>query len=384
MHLRLHANDLYLNHWRLSKSNVLLPELQMSGLLRVTDDVFELDSTSTLSLDGAGFKLAAQFKRGADTLISFSVHMPEIPSDTFFSALPDGMFNTLKGISCSGTLAYDLQFSMHTSQPDSLIFESSLKRKDFHIIHYGNENLGRINGPFIYDAYQGSQLVRKIEIGNDNPDYTPLDRISHYLPLCIMQSEDPGFMDHRGFIPEAMRESIAQDYREKRFARGGSTISMQLVKNVFLRRNKTISRKLEEALIVYLIENLQLVSKQRMMEVYLNVIEWGPGIYGVGEASEFYFHKRPAQLTLPECVFLAAIIPNPRSFRYQFDKNGHIKPYITDFYKLITGRLVSRGLVSEQDTTGLNPGIKLTGPAVRLVLPGDSLPFQEEDSTDME
>jgi hypothetical protein len=335
MHVHLHANGLYVNYWRLSKGNVLVPETQLNSLFRITDDAFELDSTSALSLGGARFKLSAQFQRSTDTLIAFSVHMPEIPCDTFFSALPDGMFNTLKGISCSGSLTYDLRFSMHTSVPDSLIFESSLKRKDFHIIHYGSENLARINGPFIYDAYQGNQVVRKIEIGSDNPDYTPLDRISHYLPLCIMQSEDPGFMEHRGFIPEAMRESIAQDYREKRFARGGSTISMQLVKNVFLRRDKTISRKLEEALIVYLIENLQLVSKERMMEVYLNVIEWGPGIYGVAEASDFYFHKSPAQLTLPECVFLAAIIPNPRSFRYQFDKTGHVKAYITDFYKLI-------------------------------------------------
>jgi membrane carboxypeptidase/penicillin-binding protein len=294
------------------------------------------------------------------------------------------MCGALKGISCSGTLAYDMDFSLHSSQPDSLLFSSSLKRKDFHIIHFGNDNLARINGPFIYDAYQGTHFMRKIEIGNDNPAYTPLERISHYLPLCIMTSEDPGFMEHRGFIPEAMRESLAQDYKEKRFARGGSTISMQLVKNVFLKREKTISRKVEEALIVYLIENLQLVSKQRMMEVYLNVIEWGPNIYGVGEAAQFYFHKSALQLTLPECVFLAAIIPRPRSFAYQFDKSGQVKPYIKDFYKLITGRLVNRGLINESDTAGVNPSVKLTGPAARLVLPGDSVLMPEEDSIDME
>jgi membrane peptidoglycan carboxypeptidase len=115
-------------------------------------------------------------------------------------------------------------------------------------------------------------------------------------------------MHHRGFLQESFRESIVKNYREHRFARGGSTISMQLVKNVFLSRDKTVSRKAEEALIVYLIENLGLVPKERMLEVYLNVIEWGPNVYGIGEASHFYFNKRPSQLTLQESLFLASVI----------------------------------------------------------------------------
>ena len=78
---------------------------------------------------------------------------------------------------------------------------------------------------------------------------------------------------------------------------------MQLVKNVFLSRKKTIARKAEEALIVWLIENNNLTSKERMFEVYLNIIELGPGIYGVGEASRFYFNKKPAELTLSESIF---------------------------------------------------------------------------------
>jgi membrane peptidoglycan carboxypeptidase len=91
--------------------------------------------------------------------------------------------------------------------------------------------------------------------------------MSPYLPQAVLQAEDPFFMHHRGFLQESFRESIAKNYKEHRFARGGSTISMQLVKNVYLSRDKTISRKAEEALIVYLIENLGLVPKERMLEV---------------------------------------------------------------------------------------------------------------------
>ena len=96
-----------------------------------------------------------------------------------------------------------------------------------------------------------------------------------------MQSEDGAFFYHKGFLPDAIREALIYDLQVKRFARGGSTITMQLVKNVFLNRNKNFARKLEEALIVWLIETERLTSKERMYEVYLNIAEWGPLIYGI-------------------------------------------------------------------------------------------------------
>ena len=166
-------------------------------------------------------------------------------------------------------------------------------------------------------------------------------------------------MQHRGFLADAFRESIAKNYKEHRFARGGSTISMQLVKNVFLSRDKTVSRKAEEALIVYLIENLGLVPKERMLEVYLNVIEWGPNVYGIGEAARFYFSKKPSELTLQESLFLASIIPRPKSFRYEFDNAGQLRPSMGDYFKILTTRMVWRGVLDPNDTIGLEPKVTL-------------------------
>ena len=175
--------------------------------------------------------------------------------------------------------------------------------------------------------------------------FRPFNAVSRYLPLAIMQSEDAGFFYHNGFIPSAIRESLIQDIKERRFARGGSTLSMQLVKNVFLSRNKTIARKLEEMLIVWLIESDHLTSKERMFEVYLNIAEWGPMIYGAAEASRYYFAKEPSQLNLAECIFMASIIPKPKQVRYCFD-GLRLKPYYEDFYRIILDRLVDRGLIS--------------------------------------
>jgi membrane peptidoglycan carboxypeptidase len=188
-----------------------------------------------------------------------------------------------------------------------------------------------------------------------------------------MTSEDGNFYWHNGFNENAFRKSIAENYKKGRFARGGSTISMQLVKNVFLTRNKTIARKIEEALIVWLIESNRIASKERMYEVYLNIIEWGPGIYGAGEASAYYFNKKAADLTLAESIYLAMIVPRPKWFKYNFDETGKLKPHVADFYRIIANHLVRKEIITEEQKLALLPDINLAGPAKELILIKDSL-----------
>lgn len=380
-HITIHAaaQDFHLHHWRLANEDVVLPDASFSGMLRVSDDAVELDSASTVRLAHAQCGLFARYELKPDTAFALHVRMAETAADSFFQSLPGGMFGTLHGISCKGSLKYDLDFLIHTNNPDSLLFNSALTKKDLQIVHYGAENYARINGDFIYDAYDKDRLVRRITIGPENPFFTRLDQMSPYLPQAVLQAEDPFFMHHRGFLQESFRESIVKNYKEHRFARGGSTISMQLVKNVFLSRDKTVSRKAEEALIVYLIENLGLVPKERMLEVYLNAIEWGPNVYGIGEAAHFYFNKKPAQLTLQESLFLASIIPRPKSFAWQFDKQGQLRFSLSNYFKILTERMVIRNVLAPADTVGLRAEVSLTGPARRLVMPADSLPQDQPE-----
>ncbi len=116
-------------------------------------------------------------------------------------------------------------------------------------------------------------------------------------------------------------------------------------------------------LIVWLIESNHLTSKERMFEVYLNIAEWGPMIYGAAEASRYYFAKEPSQLNLAECIFMASIIPKPKQVRYCFD-GLRLKPYYEDFYRIILDRLVDRGLISSEEAVGVTPeSVEITGPA---------------------
>jgi hypothetical protein len=166
-----------------------------------------------------------------------------------------------------------------------------------------------------------------------------------------MTAEDPSFYTNHGFVEEAIRKSLATDFKDKKFKRGGSTISMQLVKNAFLSREKTLARKIEEILIVWMIENNRIMTKDRMLEVYFNIIEWGRNVYGIGEASRYYFGRTPSGLTLGESIYLASIVPNPKAGLYAFLPDGSLRPGLAGYFNLI-GKLMAIKGHTEQDSSG--------------------------------
>ncbi|HYL99011.1 MAG TPA: monofunctional biosynthetic peptidoglycan transglycosylase [Blastocatellia bacterium] len=140
--------------------------------------------------------------------------------------------------------------------------------------------------------------------------WVPYNRISPSLIRAVLAGEDSRFFDHSGFDWEEMEKAAKKDWEEKGFKRGASTISQQLAKNLFLSTSKNPLRKLHEALITWELERV--LGKRRILELYLNVIEWGDGIYGAESASRYYFGCSAASLGPDQAAFLAAIIPNPR------------------------------------------------------------------------
>ena len=355
----------------------------LDATLRVSLDAayLEVDTNSTFRIDAikgrAGFRFPLHHSLKQYSLI---IHTDEIPASAFFASLPEGAFDDTRGIKADGTLSYHLRFALDGEYPDDVVFESGLNKTNFRIRGWGATDLGLMSDSFMYTVYEQDKAVRRFRVGPQNPEFTPFERVPANLVNAILVSEDPSFFRHRGFIPEAFRESIAENYKSKSFKRGGSTISMQLVKNVFLSRKKTVFRKVEEALIVWLIEGQGLTSKERMMEVYLNIIEWGPDVYGVREAARFYFSREPEDLTLSECIYLANIIPRPKKFRYAFDQEGNLRPYMDELHRFILKRMVARELLPPADTLNYRIDLRLQGPARNLVVPLDSA---DEDSIEI-
>jgi monofunctional biosynthetic peptidoglycan transglycosylase len=149
-------------------------------------------------------------------------------------------------------------------------------------------------------------------VGPRNPRWTPFGAVPPALKKAVVAAEDGNFYAHEGVDYEAIREAIKADLQKGKFVRGGSTITQQLAKNLFLTREKTIVRKVKELILARRLDDA--LSKSRILELYLNVVEMGPMVYGVGHASNYYFGKPVSALTVRECAFLASMLPGPKVY----------------------------------------------------------------------
>lgn len=352
-----------LNNPRIAKKEVVFDNAFFDYKFLIGSDFISIDKASSIKINDIVVKPFAEYNTENDTIYKLQVEIPDMKAQDFIKSLPKGLFSHFEGMKASGNFNYTLDFKFNKNRPYALIFDSKLNKNNLKIEQYGAADLGKLNNIFTYRAIENGKQQRPVLLSLENPFYTTLDQISPYLQKSVLTSEDPSFMTHRGFIPEAFKQSILKNIRTQKFARGASTISMQLVKNVFLTREKTVSRKLEEILLVYILENNRIASKERMLEVYFNVIEWGPNVYGIGEAAIFYFQKKPIDLSLKECLFLASIVPKPKKFMYLFDNEGKLKSFANKNHEFIKKIMLRRGLLVSEDTIGQNIPLLLSGQA---------------------
>ena len=182
--------------------------------------------------------------------------------------------------------------------------------------------------------------IRLAELRQKNPQaqlkqqWVPYERISPHLKRAIIAAEDAKFVDHEGFDWEGMQKAIEKNQKRGRTVAGGSTISQQLAKNLFLTPTKSYFRKVEEAIITLMLEGLW--SKRRIFEVYLNVIEWGNGVFGAEAAARHYYNTSAAQLGPEQAARLAGMVPNPR----YYDRNRSA-PGLGRKAAIILGRMPS-------------------------------------------
>ncbi len=350
-------------HKGLSPDTICLDRGEFDYKLRIGRNYAELDSASRVVFNQLEFNPYLRAAKEKRWHVIASIHRADFPAQRLFASLPSALFRHVQGIQTEGDLSYDFLLDVDFNRLDSLRFHSDLRGHRFRIRNFGGSNLAKMSGEFEYTAYDGDCPVRTFAVGPSNPSFRSLDRISPLLREAIMQSEDGHFYYHQGFYPGAIQEALIYDLKVGRFARGGSSITMQLVKNVFLNKHKNIARKLEEALIVWLIESQHLTSKDRMYEVYLNIAEWGPRVYGASEASHFYFNKEPSDLTMEEAIFMASIIPRPKHFYWSFNPDGTLRESQGGYFRQIARRLAIKGLITEGQAESVLPNVELKGVA---------------------
>ncbi len=177
-------------------------------------------------------------------------------------------------------------------------------------------------------------------------NYVPLSQISKYVQKAIILSEDSLFYQHKGFDWQSIEKSAKENLAKGKIKRGGSTITQQLAKNLYLSKEKSLFRKLAEAFITLQIEKN--LTKKEILEKYLNVIEFGKNIYGIKAAAEYYFNKKPSQLDVIESSFLAMLLPNPVKYSKSF-KNNQLTPFAYARVKTIIENLYNYQRIEEEE-----------------------------------
>ena len=173
----------------------------------------------------------------------------------------------------------------------------------------------------------------KVDLCPKSKDYVPLNQISKNIQNAIILTEDSSFYQHGGFDEEGIQHCYEKMKEKKRIVCGGSTITQQLAKNMFLTQHKNFLRKGVEALITFKIEDT--LTKREILEKYLNIVQFGKDIYGVKQATQFYFKKQPNQINATEAAFLAMLLPNPEKYSQSFFKKN-----LTKFARKRIGRIV--------------------------------------------
>jgi hypothetical protein len=345
------VRNLLINQPGLSSSDIIVPNGSIDANVFVGKNYVSLDSSSQVHIKKITIKPYIKYQLNPVKIYTIKINTDWLNAQDVFDSFPDGLFDSFTGIQVTGKVKYHLHVFLDSSNPDKVQFESALAKDNLNIIKYGKTDLGRLNKVFVYTPYERGKPMSPRIIGPQNPDFTPLEDISLNMRNAVMTSEDPSFYTNHGFVEESIRRSIATDVKEKKFKRGGSTISMQLIKNAFLSREKTLARKMEEILIVWMIENNNVMSKNRMLEVYFNIVEWGRNIYGIGEASRYYFGKSPSELTLGESIYLASILPHPKTGLYSFLPDGSLRPSLQNYFNLIGKLMAGRGW-TQADSNG--------------------------------
>jgi hypothetical protein len=315
----LALEDLALEHHRIAPEPVRHIAFSLHGAADITPSADRITVSSLdLTMGAARATLAGTIEWADDHyLFDGRVALPRTSCEDAVHAIPRDLLGDTASFHFTGDLAgaitarIDSRDLPHTTLQiqvaDGCTFTSWPAMAD----------TARFAGEFDHHVEEPDGTTFEMTTGPGTEAWTPISEISPFLVHAVLAHEDAGFFEHAGFAPWAIREALIRDLTAGRYVAGGSTITMQLVKNVFLHREKTLARKIQEVLLTWWLETQ--MEKERILELYLNVIEYGPEVYGIRHAAEHYFGRSPADLSPAESAYLALILPNPPRFHEQYE-----------------------------------------------------------------
>jgi hypothetical protein len=258
-------------------------------------------------------------------------------------AVPDSLGMAPGGGQDLGSAKIDVRILGRLSDPASL---SVSQKIDFTPPRQMPPGISRLRGDFVFRPDEGAGPHRPVDVSPASADFIALPDVPPLFVRTLLLAEDAGFYGHRGIDLRELPTALLTDWSRGGAARGASTITQQLAKNLFLSRDKRLGRKLEELEITFLLESA--LRKDRILEIYLNIIEWGPEVRGLRPAARTYFDCEPQALTPAEMAFLVVIIPGPIKYQSSF-AHGTPGPGLRSLMDELLGKLRSVNAISEQE-----------------------------------
>jgi penicillin-binding protein 1A len=273
----------------------------------------------TVRLGRVPISVSGQVRLGAGFPFDLSVRADGVDFAAATAALPPSIGLPAEAPHPTGTLDARVDLSGPLSAPAAWSIDAAL---DLSRLREASRRAPPVTlrAPFVHrpEVDRGSPPV--LVVGPRSPDFVPIADLPPHVVRAVTASEDAGFFGHDGFDFEELRIAFAQGAERGRLVRGGSTITQQLAKNLYLSREKTFARKVREAVVTVALEAT--VPKQRLLEIYLNVAEWGPRLWGIGPAARHWFGVEARDLTPRQAAFLATIIPNPVRFHSMWSRGA--------------------------------------------------------------
>jgi hypothetical protein len=242
-----------------------------------------------------------------------------------------------------GSATIDVRVRGHLADPASLAVSQKI---DFRPPRQMPPAITRLRGDFIFGSDEGAGPHRPIDVSPASPDFIALRDVPPLFVRTLLLSEDAGFYGHRGIDLHELPTALLTNWSRGGAARGASTLTQQLAKNLFLSRDKQLGRKLQELAITFLLESA--LGKNRILEIYLNIIEWGPDLRGLRPAARHYFGCEPQALTPAQMAFLVSIIPGPIKYQSSF-AHGTPGPGLRSLIDALLGKLRSVHAIGEEE-----------------------------------
>jgi len=334
-----------------------------AGEVRIAD-------STRVSVGQLVFLLGGRVARAGPS-VAFHLAADRLTERAVFASLPAPVLGPLRDLAVNGAWDYRLTFALDLAHPDDVSFDADVIPHGLQIDDERSRlHLVSLEDPFVARIHLPHDRIVERDLSDANPHFLTLDRMDSILVHAVVTNEDGGFFRHHGFNTEAVKASIAANLRAGAYKRGAGTITMQLARNLYLGHERTLSRKGQEVTLAWILEHLSYVTKRRLLEIYLNIIEWGPDVHGADEAASYYFGTTAKRLTVAQSLFLTTVIPAPTKWKYRFAKDGTLRPFERAEMHFIGRAMVAKGWLTESELPAADSlAVEITGPARAVLFP---------------